>query len=155
FDSKYAAIYYPWLRVVDPLRQNAGAVRDIPPSGHITGQYARTDLETGVHKAPANYPLEWVQDVTSPMGNELHALFNTAGINVLRSQPGRRIRVLGARTVSSDPDWRFINVRRLLIMIEHAIYVSLQWAAFEPNAEITWAKIRLALTSFLITIWQT
>jgi phage tail sheath protein FI len=154
FDSKYAALYYPWVRVVDPLRQNTGTVRDIPPSGHIVGQYAATDLETGVHKAPANNPLEWLQDVTSPVGNELHALFNSAGINVLRSLPGRRIRILGARTVSSDPDWRFVNVRRLLMMIERALYISLQWAAFEPNGELTWAKIRLAITSFLITLWQ-
>jgi phage tail sheath protein FI len=154
FDSKYAALYYPWVRVVDPLRQNTGTVRDIPPSGHIVGQYAATDLETGVHKAPANNPLEWLQDVTSPVGNELHALFNTAGINVLRSLPGRRIRILGARTVSSDPDWRFVNVRRLLIMIERALYISLQWAVFELNGELTWGKIRLAITSFLITLWQ-
>ena len=92
--------------------------------------------------------------MTSPVGNELHALFNTAGINVVRSLPGRRIRILGARTVSSDPDWRFVNVRRLLMMIERALYISLQWAAFEPNGELTWAKIRLAITSFLITLWQ-
>jgi uncharacterized protein len=154
FESKYAALYYPWVRVVDPLRQNAGVVRDIPPSGHIAGQFAASDLETGVHKAPANYPLEWVQDISSAIGNELHALFNTAGINVLRTLPGRRIRILGARTVSSDPDWRFVNVRRLLMMVERAIYIALQWAAFEPNGELTWAKIRLATTSFLITLWQ-
>lgn len=154
FDSKYAALYYPWVRVVDPLRQDAGAVRDIPSGGHAAGQYARSDLETGVHKAPANSPLEWVQDVTSPVGNELHGLFNTAGINVIRSAPGRHIRIQGARTVSSDTDWRFVNVRRLLIMIERALYISLQWAAFEPNDELTWAKIRLAIASFLIAIWQ-
>jgi hypothetical protein len=155
FDSKYAALYYPWVRVVDPLRQDAGDVRDIPPSGHVTGQYARSDFETGVHKAPANSPLEWVQDVTSPVSGELHAIFNTAGINALGSVPGRHIRIQGARTISSDTDWRFVNVRRLLMMIERAVYISLQWAAFEPNNEITWAKIRLAITSFLITLWQT
>jgi hypothetical protein len=140
---------------VDPLRQEAGAVRDVPPSGHIAGQYARTDFDSGVHKAPANDPLEWVQDVTASTTDELHGLFNSSGINVLRSIPGRRIRILGARTVSSDTSWRFVNVRRLLMMIEHAVELSMQWAAFEPNDEMTRAKIRLALSSYLIALWQT
>jgi len=155
FESKYAALYYPWVRVVDPLRQAAGVVRDIPPSGHITGQYAGTDFETGVHKAPANVQLEWVQDVTSAVDDELHGIFNNSGINVLRGVSGRGVRILGARTVSSDTDWRFVNVRRLMMMIEHAVEQSLQWAAFEPHDELTWAKIRLAVSSFLISLWQT
>ncbi len=155
FDSKYAALYYPWLRVVDPLRQEAGAVRDIPPSGHICGQYARTDFESGVHKAPANDRLDWVQDVTASTADELHGVFNSSGLNVLRTIPGRGIRILGARTVSSDTNWRFVNVRRLLLMIERAVELSLQWAAFEPNDQLTRAKIRLALSSYLIALWQT
>lgn len=155
FDSKYAALYYPWARVVDPLRDQAGAVRDVPPSGHIAGQYGRTDFEAGVHKAPANAPLEWVQDVTSQTSDELHGLFNSAGINVLRTLPGRRVRIMGARTVSSDTNWRFVNVRRLLIMIEHAIELSMQWAAFEPNDRLTRSKILLAISSYLIALWQT
>ena len=154
FDSTYAAFYFPWLRVVDPLRSPNRLTRDIPPSGHVAGQYARTDIEVGVHKAPANAPLAWVQDVTIPVNNAQHGILNPLGINAIRTLPGRGIRIFGARTVSSDPDWRYINIRRLMIMIEKAIYVSSQWAVFEPNDELTQAKLRLSLTSFLIALWQ-
>jgi phage tail sheath protein FI len=154
FDSKYAAFYFPWLRVVDPLRSTTAVTRDIPPSGHVAGQYARTDIEIGVHKAPANAPLAWVQDVTIPVNNAQHGVLNPLGINAIRPLPGRGIRIFGARTVSSDPDWRFISVRRLMIMIEKAIYLATQWAVFEPNDEITQAKLRLSLTSFLLALWQ-
>jgi phage tail sheath protein FI len=154
FDSKYAAFYFPWLRVVDPLRSVTAVTRDIPPSGHVAGQYARTDIEIGVHKAPANAPLAWVQDVTIPVNNAQHGVLNPLGINAVRPLPGRGIRIFGARTVSSDSDWRYISIRRLMIMIEKAIYLSTQWAVFEPNDEITQAKLRLSLTSFLLALWQ-
>jgi phage tail sheath protein FI len=154
FDSTYAAFYFPWLRVVDPLRSTNRLTRDIPPSGHVAGQYARTDIEIGVHKAPANAPLAWVQDVTISVNSAQHGVLNPVGINAIRTLTGRGIRIFGARTVSSDPDWRYINIRRLMIMIEKAIYVSSQWAVFEPNNEITQAKLRLSLTSFLIALWQ-
>ena len=154
FDSKYAAFYYPWLRVVDPLRPSAALTRDIPPSGHVAGQYAQTDFQVGVHKAPANAPLVWTQDVTVVVGDAVHGILNPAGINVIRPLAGRGIRIFGARTVSSDRDWRFVNVRRLLMMIEKAIYVSTQWAVFEPNDTFTRAKLRLSLTSFLLSLWQ-
>lgn len=154
FDSKYAAFYFPWLRVVDPLRSTTAVTRDIPPSGHVAGQYAHTDTTIGVHKAPANAPLAWVQDVTIPVNNAQHGVLNPLGINAIRPLPGRGIRIFGARTVSSDPDWRFINVRRLMIMIEKAIYLATQWAVFEPNDEFTQAKLRLSLTSFLLALWQ-
>jgi uncharacterized protein len=154
FDSKYAAFYYPWLRVVDPLRTPTALTRDIPPSGHVAGQYARTDLEIGVHKAPANAPLVWVQDITVAVDDAGHGLLNETGINVIRAWPGRGIRIFGARTVSSDPSWRYVNVRRLVMMIEKAIDLATQWAVFEPNDVFTRAKLRLSLTSFLIALWQ-
>lgn len=154
FDSKYAALYFPWLRVVDPLRGVAIPTRDIPPSGHVLGQYAAAEVNVGVHKAPANSPLAWTQDVTVALDDEQHGLLNHNGVNVLRTLPGRGVRILGARTVSSDPDWRYVNVRRLLIMIEKAIELAIQWAAFEPNDEITRHKIRLSILSFLIALWQ-
>jgi phage tail sheath protein FI len=154
FDSKYAAFYYPWLRVVDPLRPAGALTRDLPPCGHVAGQYARTDLTVGVHKAPANAALEWTQDVTVPVDDAVHGLLNPLGVNAIRVLPGRGIRIFGARTVSSDPDWRYVNVRRLLMMIEKAIDVSLQWAVFEPNDHRTRAKIDLVLRSFLTTLWQ-
>ena len=154
FDSTYAALYYPWLRVMDPLRSGASLTRDIPPSGHVAGQYAQTDLQFGVHKAPANTPLVWTQDVTIAINDVVQGVLNPMGINVIRPLPGRGIRIFGARTVSSDPDWRFVNVRRLLMMIEKAIDVATQWAVFEPNDVLTRAKLHLVLTSFLLSLWQ-
>jgi hypothetical protein len=154
FDSRYAAFYFPWLRVVDPLRLAGGVTRDIPPCGHVAGQYANTDLTIGVHKAPANASLPWVQDVTVAVNTAQHGVLNPRGINAIRTLAGRGIRIFGARTVSSDPDWIYVNVRRLMIMIEKAIRISTQWAVFEPNSEITWAKMRLSLTSFLLALWQ-
>jgi len=154
FDSRYAAFYYPWLRVVDPLRSALSITRDIPPSGHVAGQYARSDFRFGVHKAPANSPMVWVRDVTVAVNDQIHGVLNPVGINAIRALPGRDIRIFGARTVSSDPDWRFVNVRRLLMMIEKAIDVSTQWATFEPNNVSTRTKIHLVLTSFLISLWQ-
>jgi len=154
FDSKYAALYYPWSRVVDPLQSVTSITRDIPPSGHVAGQYAASDFAVGVHKAPANNPLIWIQDVTVPLNSTQHGVLNSGGINVLRALPGRGLRIMGARTVSSDPDWIFVNIRRLIMMIEKAIYKATQWAVFEPNNSITQAALRLSLTSFLISLWQ-
>jgi len=154
FDSTYAALLYPWIRVVDPLRSAGSLTRDIPPSGHAAGQYANTDLTTGVHTAPANGVLAWAQDVTVPVGDALQGVLNPLGIDVVRPLRGRGIRLMGARTVSSDPDWRYVNVRRLLMMIEKAIHLSTQWAVFEPNDAMTRAKLRLSLTSFLLSLWQ-
>lgn len=154
FDSTYATLFYPWIRVVDPLRSVSSLTRDIPPSGHAAGQYANTDLTVGVHKAPANNALIWAQDVTVFVGDALHGVLNPLGINVVRPLRGRGIRLMGARTVSSDPDWRYVNVRRLLLMIEQAVYLSTQWAVFEPNDYLTRAKLRLSLTSFLLSLWQ-
>lgn len=154
FDSMFAAFYYPWLRVVDPVQGGSGNLRAIPPSGHVAGHYARSEIEVGVHRAPANRPLDWVQAVTTPVTPEQHGLWNSYGVNVIREQPGLGRRILGARTLSSDPDWRYVNVRRLMILIEKAVDLSLQWAVFEPNNEFTWAKIRLVLTSYLLSLWQ-
>jgi len=154
FDSEYAALYYPWARVVDPLRSASALTRDIPPSGHVAGQYAATDFLVGVYKAPANNPLIWLQDVSVPIDPNQHGVLNSGGINVIRALPGRGLRVMGARTVSSNPDWIYVNVRRLLMMIEKAIYKSIQWAVFEPNNAVTQAKLRLSLISFLLSLWE-
>lgn len=153
FDSKYAAFYYPWLRVVDPLRTTS-ITRDIPPSGHVAGQYAHTDFSVGVHKAPANSTLLWVQDVTNAVDDAVQGVLNPYGINAIRPLNGRGIRIYGARTVSSDPDWIFVNVRRLIMMIEKAIDVATQWAVFEPNDLLTRSKLHLTITSFLLSLWQ-
>ena len=154
FDSSYAALYYPWIKVVDPLRGVAGITRDVPPSGHVAGQYATADFTVGVHKAPANVELTWAQDTTAPVDDARHGLLNSEGIDAILALVGRGVRIMGARTVSSDPTWRFINVRRLLLMIRRALLVATQWAVFEPNDAITRAKLKLSIVSFLIALWQ-
>ena len=153
FDSKMAALYHPWIRVVDPLRARRGPTRDVPPSGHVAGQIARTDLAVGVHKAPANAVLEWAQDVTFSLGDAAHGTLNELGVNVIRPLPGRGLRILGARTVSSDPSWRYLPVRRLVLMVMKAIDLATQWAVFEPNDGPTRERVRLSLTIYLATLW--
>jgi phage tail sheath protein FI len=155
FDSRFAALYAPWMLVVDPLRRGAfrSTTRTIPPSGHVAGQAAAIDLRLGVHVAPANVPLAWVQDGSLSFDDSQHGLLNSMGINLLRAQPGRGLRVLGARTVSSDTDWRFVNVRRLMSMIARSIDAAIQWAVFEPNDWRTRAKLTLAIDSFLRELW--
>lgn len=154
FDSSMAALYYPWIRVVDPLRLSRSPTRAIPPSGHIAGQIARTDLAIGVHKAPANAVLDWAHDVSFALGEEPHGILNEIGVNVVRPLPGRGLRILGARTVSSDPSWRYVPVRRLMLMVMKAIDHATQWVVFEPNDAGTRERVRLSLTVYLATLWQ-
>lgn len=154
FDSSYAALYYPWVVVIDPAARGASLIRAIPPSGHVLGIYARSDAHTGVHKAPANEALEWAQDLSLEVSPEWQAMLNPIGINALRPFAGRGLRVYGARTVSSDPSWRYVNVRRLLIMIERAIGKSLQWAVFEPNDAHLRDRIAIAIAGFLDSLWR-
>jgi hypothetical protein len=151
YDSKYAAIYYPWVQVYDPLT-NRGVFA--PPSGHVAGIYARTDNEVGVHKAPANAVVRQVGDLETTVTTGMQDILNPRGINAIRSFPGRGIRVWGARTISSDPSWRYVNVRRLFIFLEHSIDRSTQYAVFEPNDRPLWNRLKASLTSFLTTVWR-
>jgi uncharacterized protein len=153
FETKFAALYYPWLQVVDPLRGAAALLRTIPPSGHVAGQIARTDLAVGVHQSAANVALTWAEDVSTVVDEATHGFLNERAINVLRPLPGRGLRILGARLASSDPSWRYVSIRRLVLMIMKAVNLSTQWAVFEPNNEATRGKIRLSLTVYLSTLW--
>lgn len=159
FDTKYAALYYPWVEILDPTAKNdpgaAPATLQLPPSGFAAGIYARSDINRGVHKAPAN---EVVLGITRFMQNvtyDRQAVLNPEGINALRFFPGRSNRIWGARTMSSDPEWKYVNVRRLFIYLEHSIDKSTQWAVFEPNNEALWANIRQTITDFLLVTWRT
>jgi hypothetical protein len=154
YDSSFGALYFPWLQVSDPLRLGGHPTRAIPPSGHVAGFIAQTDLRTGVHKAPANGTLAWLQDLTMPIDDGWHGILNDGHVNAIRAFPGRGLRIFGARTLASDPDWRFLNVRRLLLMIEEAVAIACQWAVFEPNDASTRTKLHLSLTSFLLLLWQ-
>ncbi|MBP1202416.1 phage tail sheath protein FI [Duganella sp. 1411] len=157
FDTRFGALYAPWLLVVDPARAGAtparAPTRAVPPSGHVAGLCAAIDLRAGVHVAPANVPLLWAQDASLAFDDARHGELNMLGVNLLRALPGRGVRVLGARTLSSDPDWRFVNVRRLMSMIAKAIDLSIQWAVFEPNDWHTRAKLSMVIGSFLRGLW--
>jgi uncharacterized protein len=152
FDSAFAALYFPWLCAPDPLR--LAPVRAIPPSGHIAGLIAATDLAIGVHKAPANAELAWVQNVTIAVDPATHGVLNTAGINVIRGDNGRPLRVMGARTVSPDPNFRFLNVRRLLCMVRVALDLCTRWVVFEPNNPHTRLSLTATITRFLNQLWK-
>jgi hypothetical protein len=154
YDSSYAALYYPWIFISDPLLLNGEIVRRIPPSGHVAGLCALSDTSVGVHKAPANAALEWAQGLTNDVDAAMQGILNPLGVNCIRAFPGRGLRVYGARTVSSETSWRFLNVRRLMCMIEHALEIALQWAVFEPNNFYLWQKVRLSAISFLNVLWQ-
>ncbi len=151
FDSEFGGLYFPWLAAPDPLQ--LAPTRNLPPSGHVAGLIAATDISIGVHKAPANADLSWVQDVTVPVDPPTHGLLNTAGINVIRGNSGRPLRIMGARTVSSDPNVRFINVRRLLCMVRAALELTTRWVVFEPNNPHTRASLSATITRFLNQLW--
>jgi uncharacterized protein len=149
FSTGFAATYTPWLDVAIPrLATSAPTVR-IPPSGHLCGLIATNDARFGVHHAPANVLVDWVQDSAVRYDDDAHGRWNELGVNVLRESANGRLRVLGARTLSHDSTWTFLNVRRLVIFIERWLRRNLQWAAFEPNSGATRSKILLTVTGFL------
>jgi hypothetical protein len=157
FDSAYGALYYPWLVItredgVEPAMRSD--VIQVPPSGHVAGLIARTDLDEGVHRAPANNQLSGVKALTELVDDAQHGILNPLHINCLRLLPGRGIRVYGARTLSSDPEWRYLNVRRLVSMIEEAMEDASQWVVFEPNNQILRQALTFSLNGFLNTLWR-
>lgn len=153
YDSTRTALYYPWIEVANPL--TAGKTHFVPPSGHMAGTYAQTDGTRGVFKAPANVVPRGVLGLEVNVTKGEQAGLNPHGINCIRSFPGRGIRVWGARTLSSDPEWRYISVRRLFNMIEESIENGTQWAVFEPNDYTLWASLRRDISSFLKIQWNT
>jgi len=150
YDSMHGALYYPWVKISDPV---TGRSRLMPPSGYMAGIYARSDDQRGVHKAPANEVVAGVIDVAINVTKGEQDLLNPQGINCIRKFPGRGVRVWGARTLSSDPSWRYINVRRLFNYVEESVELSTQWIVFEPNDGVLWAKVRRDISAFLRTVW--
>lgn len=150
--SAFGALYYPWIQAPDPRRFD-GPLRALPPCGHVAGIYARGDLRTGVHKPPANERLDNAAALTAATGDAAHGELNDGGVNVIRTA-GARIRVLGARTLSGDADWRYVNVRRLLSMIEESIEESAAWAVFEPSAPPLWREIDRVVRGLLDGLWR-
>jgi uncharacterized protein len=156
-DSKYAALYFPWVVVANPLaRPDAGNVPSefpCPPSGFVCGIYARNDVERGVHKAPANEVVRGAVRFETEINFAQQGILNPIGVNCLRFFPGRGYRVWGGRTISSDPEWKYVNVRRYFNYLERSIDRGTQWAVFEPNGERLWANIRETVSSFLYNEW--
>ncbi len=151
YDSKFAALYYPWVEVMDQVTRKPIL---IPPSGHVAGTWARVDSTRGVHKAPANEVLKGVNGLGFQVTHEEQGELNRRGVNCIRSFPGRGIRIWGARTMSSDPEWRYINVRRLFNFVAESIIEGTQWAVFEPNDRHLWTRLRIASENFLTRIWR-
>ncbi len=151
YDSKYAAMYYPWIKLLDP---NTGEKLAVPPSGHIAGIYARNDNERGVHKAPANEIVRGALETEIALTKGEQDVLNPMGVNCIRSFTGRGLRVWGARTISSDPAWRYVNVRRLFNYVEKSIERGTQWVVFEPNDPDLWARVRRDVTAFLTGVWR-
>jgi phage tail sheath protein FI len=160
FDTRYASFYHPWLTIPEPMPENLINIRQvaIPPSGHMLGIYARTDIERGVHKAPANTVARGITGLTRSMNKGEQDILNPfpKNINVIRDfrEDARGIRVWGARVITSDSDYKYINVRRLMIFLEASIDRGLQWVVFEPNAEELWARVRRTVTNFLTVVWR-
>ncbi|WP_316783147.1 phage tail sheath subtilisin-like domain-containing protein [Streptomyces sasae] len=151
YDSKYAALYYPWIKTFDPA---SGTSRLIPPSGHVAGVWARNDAERGVHKAPANEVIRGAVDLELQITRGEQDLLNPIGVNCIRAFPGRGIRIWGARTLSSDPAWRYLNIRRYFNYLEESILIGTQWVVFEPNDHNLWARIRRNISAFLVNEWR-
>ena len=151
YDSKFAALYYPWVKVFDPA---SGDNVYVPPSGHVAGIYGRNDDTRGVHKAPANEVIRGAIDLETNITKGEHDALNPVGVNCIRAFPGRGIRIWGARTLSSEPEWRYLNVRRLFNYLEDSILNGTQWAVFEPNDRALWAKVRRSIAAFLTMEWR-
>jgi hypothetical protein len=173
-DKGYGALYVPWVKVTKPSWYNGeqdikvkGPLRRklmkadktelyVPPSGHVCGLFARVDSDRGVHKAPANEILMGITGLTQNINAIEQGQYNDRGINVVRIFKDRGIRVWGARTLAtkSDPSWKYINVRRLFIMIEQSIMVGMQWSVFEPNDKFLWSKLTRDVRAYLMRVWR-
>ena len=146
FDSKHGAFYYPWITISDPITESEITT---PPSGFMAGIYARNDIERGVHKAPANEVVRLAIDFELPINKGQQDVLNPEGVNCLRYFEGRGFRVWGARTISSDPEWKYVNLRRYFAFIERSIEKGTQWAVFEPNGPALWGDVRRTIEDFL------
>ena len=150
-NSKYAAYYFPWLSITNAV---TGVPVLVPPGGHIAGIYARSDNNIGVQKDPANEVIGGITQLQLNINDQQQAILNPKGVNCLRYFKGQGNLVWGGRTTTSDPDWKYINVRRIFIFVEKSIQRGTQWVVFEINAEPTWARVRRSISDFLTGLWR-
>lgn len=151
YDTTRAAFYYPWIRTLDPL---TGQYINVPPSGSVSGIYARNDINKGVHKAPANEVVRMAGGLEFILNKAQQEVLNPLGINCLRFFEGRGYRIWGARTATSDPEWKYLNVRRYFAFLERSIELGTQWAVFENNGEDLWENVRRTIEDFLFNEWR-
>jgi Bacteriophage tail sheath protein len=152
----YAALYYPWIWITDPLSATGNDLLLVPPSGHLAGIYARSDNQRGVHKTPANEYIMGALDLDTLLSDTEQGELNVEGVDVLRVFPGQRPIVWGGRTTcpKDEVPWRYINVRRLFLFVEKSIQQGLRWAVFEPNDQALWKKVDRTITEFLTRVWR-
>ena len=157
YDARFAALYYPWLKVANPAAPgsaNGDRMILVPPSGHVAGVWARNDSTRGVWKAPANEVVRGALDVEQKITKGEQDLLNPVGVNCIRPFGTRGIRIWGARSLSSDPSWRYINIRRLFNFVEQSILNGTQWVVFEPNDLDLWKRVARTATFFLLGLWR-
>jgi phage tail sheath protein FI len=157
FDNSHAALYHPWIEILDPNERPSGGpprLLALPPSGAVAGVYARTDVARGVHKAPANEVIQGLVRFESNITQARQDVLNPEGINALRALERRGNRIWGARTMTSDPEWKYVNVRRIFNYLGHSIYRGTQWAVFEPNNRRLWDSVRRSIEDFLRVMWR-
>jgi phage tail sheath protein FI len=150
-DSTYAAFYYPWVRIVDPVTSDDLL---LPPSGFVCGIYARNDINRAVYKAPANEVVNLATGFEILLNKAQQDVLNPEGINCFRFFTDRGYRLWGARTATSDPEWKYVNLRRYFIYLERSIDKGTQWAVFEPNGARLWGDVRRTIEDFLLNEWQ-
>ncbi len=149
--SSYAALYYPWITVVDPLRDQR---LNLPPSGFVAGIYARNDIEHAVFKAPANEVVHLAIDFEQRLNKAQQDVLNPEGVNCFRYFPGHGFLLWGARTISDDPEWKYVSIRRYFAYLEHSIDRGTQWVVFENNSRQTWDNVRRTVEDFLLNEWK-
>ena len=150
-DSTYAALYYPWVTVLDPITD---VEINLPPSGFVSGIYARNDSNFAVYKAPANEPVRLALGFAETVNQGRQEVLNPEGINCFRFFEGRGNLLWGARTISSDQEWKYVNLRRYFAYLERSIDRGSQYAVFMPNGERLWANVRRSVAEFLLNEWQ-
>ncbi len=149
-DSTYAAMYHPWIEVFD---RSANKSDYVPPSGAVMGVYSRTDINRGVHKAPANETV-FCTGLKVNYTKDEQDILNPEGVNLIRALPGQGIRIWGARTASSNSAFKYVNVRRLFIFVEESIKANTNWVVFEPNDATLWQRVNLTITGFLDGLYR-
>lgn len=150
-DSKYAALYYPWITILDPITEEEV---NMPPSGFVAGIYARNDVEYGVHKAPANEVVRLAINFETLVSKAQQEVLNPDGVNCFRFFEGRGYRLWGARTITSDPEWKYVNLRRYFAYLERSIEKHTQWVVFENNSTPLWNNVRSTVEDFLFNEWK-